>query len=336
MNTLIIAEAGVKHNANLELAFQLVDAAVTAGADIVKFQTAKPEEVVTRFGTMAEYQILNTGKKESQLEMTKKIHLPMENFIEIQKYCLGKKIVFATTAFGLVSLEFIRKLNLDFYKIPSGEITNLPYLRKIGGFDKPIILSTGMSTLIEIENAIQVLEASGSSRKKITVLHCTTEYPAPMRDVNLLAMKVIKEQLKVGIGYSDHTLGIEIPIAAVALGATVIEKHLTLRRSDGGADGAFSMEPEEFAMLVKEGTSAFKALGNPEWSMQDSEKESRRLRRSLYVVKDVKAGEIVTDENVRAIRPWGGCPPKLLEEMLGKKFSSNQNIGTPMSLELTE
>ncbi|MCX6435177.1 MAG: N-acetylneuraminate synthase family protein, partial [Actinobacteria bacterium] len=187
----------------MELAFQLVDAAITAGADVVKFQTAKPEEVVTRFGTMAKYQISNTGKNESQLEMTKKIHLPMEDFIEIQKYCLKKKIVFATTAFGLVSLEFIRMLNLDFYKIPSGEITNLPYLRKIGGFNKPMMLSTGMSTLIEIENAIQVLEASGSSRNKITILHCTTEYPAPMKDVNLRAMKAIQGRGAVGRGTWD-------------------------------------------------------------------------------------------------------------------------------------
>ncbi len=318
MKTLIIAEAGVNHNANLELAFQLVDAAVAAGADVVKFQTAKPEEVVTRFGTMAEYQILNTGKNESQLEMTKKIHLPMENFFEIQKYCLKKNIVFATTAFGLVSLEFIRKLNLDFYKIPSGEITNLPYLRKVGGFNKPLILSTGMSTLIEVENAIKVLEASGTSRNKITILHCTTEYPAPMKDVNLLAMKAIQEHLKVGIGYSDHTLGIEIPIAAVALGATVIEKHFTMDRNLPGPDHKASLEPGELKAMVEAIRNIEVALGDGIKRLMPSETGNRAIaRKSIVTSQAIIAGQTFTADNLTTKRPGTGVSPMEWDRIIG-------------------
>ena len=320
MKTLIIAEAGVNHNANLELAFQLVDAAITAGADVVKFQTAKPEEVVTRFGTMAKYQISNTGKNESQLEMTKKIHLPMEDFIEIQKYCLKKKIVFATTAFGLVSLEFIRMLNLDFYKIPSGEITNLPYLRKIGGFNKQMMLSTGMSTLIEIENAIQVLEASGSSRNKITILHCTTEYPAPMKDVNLLAMKAIQEQLKVRIGYSDHTLGIEIPIAAVALGATVIEKHFTMDRNLPGPDHKASVEPGELKAMVEAIRNIEVALGDGIKRPMPSEIDNLAIaRKSIVTSQPISAGQVFTEDNLTTKRPGTGVSPMEWDRIIGTK-----------------
>ena len=320
MKTLIIAEAGVNHNANLEMAFQLIDVAVAAGADVVKFQTAKPEEVVTRFGTMAEYQVLNTGKNESQLEMTKRIHLPMENFIEIQKYCLKKKIAFATAAFGLVSLEFIRKLNLDFYKIPSGEITNLPYLRKVGGFNKSLILSTGMSTLIEIEDAIQVLEASGCSRSKITVLHCTTEYPAPMKDVNLLAMKVIKEQLKVGIGYSDHTLGIEIPIAAVALGATVIEKHFTLDRNLPGPDHKASLEPGELKAMVDSIRNIEAALGDGIKRLMPSEVGNQAIaRKSIVTSQAINAGQVFTEDNLTTKRPGTGVSPMEWDRIIGTK-----------------
>ena len=320
MKTLIIAEAGVNHNANLEMAFQLIDVAVAAGADVVKFQTAKPEEVVTRFGTMAEYQILNTGKNESQLEMTKRIHLPMENFIEIQKYCLKKKIAFATTAFGLVSLEFIRKLNLDFYKIPSGEITNLPYLRKVGGFNKSLILSTGMSTLIEIEDAIQVLEASGCSRSKITILHCTTEYPVPMKDVNLLAMKVIKEQLKVGIGYSDHTLGIEIPIAAVALGATVIEKHFTLDRNLPGPDHKASLEPGELKAMVGAIRNIELALGDGIKRLMPSEMGNLAIaRKSIVTSQPISAGQVFTGDNLTTKRPGTGISPMEWDRIIGTK-----------------
>jgi len=320
VKTLIIAEAGVNHNANLELAFQLVDAAVTAGADVVKFQTAKAEEVVTRFGAMAEYQIVNTGKNESQLEMTKKIHLPMEDFIEIQKYCLKKKIVFATTAFGLLSLEFIRRLNLDFYKIPSGEITNLPYLRKVGRFNKPIILSTGMSTLTEIADAIQVLEASGCSKTNITILHCTTEYPAPMKDVNLLAMKAIKEQLEVGIGYSDHTLGIEIPIAAVALGATVIEKHFTIDRNLPGPDHKASLEPGELKTMVDAIRNIEVALGDGIKRLMPSEIGNRSIaRKSIVTSQAIIAGEIFTEDNLTTKRPGTGVSPMEWDRIIGTK-----------------
>jgi N,N'-diacetyllegionaminate synthase len=320
VTTLIIAEAGVNHNADLEMAFQLVDAAVMAGADVVKFQTAIPEEVVTRFGKMAEYQVINTGKDESQLEMTKKIHLPMENFIAIQKYCVKKEIVFATTAFGLASLEFIKKLNLNFYKVPSGEITNLPYLRKIGGFNKPLILSTGMSTLNEIENAIQALDASGCPRKNITVLHCTTEYPVPMKDVNLLAMKTIQEKLKVKIGYSDHTLGIEIPIAAVALGATVIEKHLTMDRNLPGPDHKASLEPNELKAMIEAIRNIEVALGDGIKRLMPSEVGNRAIaRKSIVSRRDIRAGHVFTEDNLTTKRPGIGVSPMQWDRIIGTK-----------------
>jgi len=320
MKTLIIAEAGVNHNSNLDLAFQHVDAEVSVGADVVKFQTAIPEEVVTRFGTMAEYQILNTGTNESQLEMTRRIHLPMDDFINIQKYCFKKKIVFATTAFGLVSLEFIRKLNLDFYKVPSGEITNLPYLRKIGSFKKPLILSSGMATLNEIEQALQVLESAGCPRNMITVLHCTTDYPAPMRDVNLLAMKSIQEQLNVKIGYSDHTLGIEIPIAAVALGATVIEKHFTLDKSLPGPDHKASLIPSEFKSMVEGIRNIEEALGDGIKRLMPSEIGNRAVvRKSIVASQPIQNGQVFTEENLTTKRPGTGVSPMEWDRIIGAK-----------------
>jgi N,N'-diacetyllegionaminate synthase len=320
MKTLIIAEAGVNHNANLDMAFQLVDAAVFAGADVVKFQTAIPEEVVTRFGTMAEYQILNTGRNESQLEMTRRIHLPMEDFIKIQMYCSKKNIAFATTAFGLVSLEFIKKMNLDFYKIPSGEITNLPYLRKIGAFKKPLILSSGMATLSEIEKAVQVLEAAGCPRRRITVLHCTTDYPAPMRDVNLLAMKSIQEQLNVRIGYSDHTLGIEVPIAAVALGATVIEKHFTLDRGLPGPDHKASLIPSELKSMVEGIRNIEEALGDGIKRLMPSEIGNREVvRKSIVTSQPIQNGQVFTEENLTTKRPGTGVSPMEWDRIIGTK-----------------
>lgn len=320
MKTLIIAEAGVNHNSNLDMAFQLVDAAVFAGADVVKFQTAIPEEVVTRFGTMAEYQILNTGRNESQLEMTRRIHLPMEDFIKIQMYCSKKNIAFATTAFGLVSLEFIKKMNLDFYKIPSGEITNLPYLRKIGAFKKPLILSSGMATLSEIEKAVQVLEAAGCPRSRITVLHCTTDYPAPMRDVNLLAMKSIQEQLNVRIGYSDHTLGIEVPIAAVALGATVIEKHFTLDRGLPGPDHKASLIPSELKSMVEGIRNIEEALGDGIKRLMPSEIGNREVvRKSIVTSQPVQNGQVFTEENLTTKRPGTGVSPMEWDRIIGTK-----------------
>ena len=228
---IIIAEAGVNHNADINMAKQLIDAAAESGADYVKFQTAVPHLVVTKEGNMADYQIQNIGKKESQLEMTKKIHLPLSDFEYLAKYAQEKKIKFASTPFDLLSVDFLNKLNMDFFKIPSGEITNYPYLVKIAKIGIPIILSTGMATITEIKDAVKVLIDNGVSKDKITILHCNTEYPTPMEDVNLKAMLHIQRELGVSVGYSDHTLGIEVPIAAVALGATVIEKHFTLDKT---------------------------------------------------------------------------------------------------------
>jgi N-acetylneuraminate synthase len=218
------------------------------------------------------------------------------------------------------------------YKIASLETGDHRLIQAVAETRKPLVISTGATEWNEIEELVAVVNRAGN--KDLTLLVCTSSYPSDPIDAHLNRIATLKNHFGVKVGLSDHTLGIGVSVAAIALGATAIEKHITLQRSDGGADGAFSMEPEEFAMLVKEGTSAFQALGNSEWSMQESEKESRRLRRSLYVVKDVKSGELVTHENVRAIRPGGGCPPKLLEGMLGKKFVADFAIGTPMSVEL--
>ena len=247
-------------------------------------------------------------------------------------YCRKLGVIPFSSPFDVSAVQFLESLDAPMYKIASLETGDHRLIRAVAETGKPLIISTGATKWDEIEELVGVVQATGN--KDLTLLVCTSSYPSDPLDAHLNRIVTLRNYFGVKVGLSDHTLGIGVSIAAIALGATAIEKHLTLRRSDGGADGAFSMEPEEFALLVKEGTSAFQALGNPDWSMQDSEKESRRLRRSLYVVKDVKAGEVVTLENVRAIRPGGGCPPKLLDAMLGKSFESDNKIGTPMSLEL--
>jgi N,N'-diacetyllegionaminate synthase len=319
MKTLIIAEAGVNHNADLEMAFRLVDVAVEAGADVVKFQTAVPEEVVTKHAKMAEYQIKNTNVEESQLAMTKRIHLPMEDFVSIKKYCDSKNIEFATTAFGPVSLDFIQGLDLPFYKIPSGEITNIPYLRTIGKFGKPIILSTGMANLGEIEAAIDELERAGTMRSVITVLHCTTEYPAPVNEVNLRAMQGIGKAFGTAVGYSDHTQGIEVAIAAVAMGATVIEKHFTLDRNLPGPDHKASLEPEELKAMVAAIRNVEAALGDGIKRPFPSEAKNKPIaRKSLVASQAINAGEVFSAQNITTKRPGTGISPMRWDEIIGK------------------
>jgi len=319
VSCLIIAEAGVNHNANLQLAYELIDVAIDAGADFVKFQTAIPEEVVSRSALMARYQIVNTGHEESQLEMTRKIHLKLEDFKTLREYCQDK-IGFMTTAFDLVSLEFIREMDLGIYKIPSGEITNLPYLRKIGSFNKEIILSTGMSTLEEVAQAVEVLCAAGAQRDMITILHCTTEYPTPFSDVNLGCLKTIRDFFQMKVGYSDHTLGCEVPFAAVALGASIIEKHFTLSRALPGPDHKASLEPSELKTMVTGIRRIELALGDGIKRLMPSEAGNLSIaRKSIVAKQDIQMGEIFTSENLTTKRPGTGISPMLWDEIIGVK-----------------
>lgn len=314
----IIAEAGVNHNANLELAYKLIDVAVEAGVDAVKFQTAVPKLVVTKNAKMAEYQVENIGKNESQLEMTQKIHLPLSDFLLIKEYCDRKKITFLSTPFDMVSLQMLTELEMPLMKIPSGEITNLPYLRQIGKSFKKVILSTGMATLGEIENALNVLRINGC--EDITVLHCNTEYPTPMEDVNLKAMLTIKEAFKVKIGYSDHTLGIEVPIAAVAMGAEVIEKHFTLDKMMEGPDHKASLSPEELKQMVISIRNIEKALcGDGKKTPSKSEIKNKEIaRRSIVAAKKIEKGTLLTEDNLVIKRPNNGINPMRWDEVLGK------------------
>lgn len=318
MTCLVIAEAGVNHNASLKLALKLVDIAKDSGADYVKFQTAIPEEVVSNSAQMARYQILNTGLQESQLEMTRKLHLKLEDFVEINNYCKEKEIGFLTTAFDMISLRYISSLGLDIYKIPSGELTNLPYLREVGRFGKPVILSTGMSTMEEVADAIEILFSVGLTNDLLTVLHCTSEYPAPITDVNLNAMLTIKQTFGVKVGYSDHTLGIEIPIAAVAMGATVIEKHFTLSRTLNGPDHRASLEPEELSDMVRGIRKVEKALGDGVKKVANSEIDNRYIvRKSIVAKKDIAIGEEFTTENLTIKRPGSGISPMNWDRIVG-------------------
>lgn len=315
--TLIIAEAGVNHNGKLELAKELVDAAKTAGADIIKFQTFISKNVVSRNAKKAEYQKKNQKNDESQLEMVQKLELSFSEFIELDHYCKHKGIEFMSTAFDFDSIDFLDGLEMDKWKIPSGEITNLPYLMKIASLKKPVILSTGMSTMEDIESAIKVLKDNGTG--ELTVLHCTTEYPTPFEDVNLKAMNTIKDTFGVKIGYSDHTKGIEVPIAAVALGATVIEKHFTLDRNMEGPDHKASLEPDELKAMVDSIRHIELALGNGMKQPAESEKKNMAIaRKSIIASKDIKAGEFFTEENLTVKRPGDGISPMRWFEVIGK------------------
>ncbi|WP_061205816.1 N-acetylneuraminate synthase [Leptospira santarosai] len=321
MKTLIIAEAGVNHNGDLELARKLIDVAANAGADIVKFQTFEAERLVTKSAKKADYQNSATGNAaESQYEMLKKLELSKENHEKLIQYCKQTGIEFLSTAFDLQSLAFLEQLNLSRYKIPSGEITNLPYLQKIGSSGKPIILSTGMSTLGEIESALLVLETTGAKRNEITVLHCNTEYPTPYSDVNLSAMKSIADAFKIKVGYSDHTSGIEVSVAAVALGASVIEKHFTLDRSLPGPDHKASLEPNELKTMVRSIRNVELSLGDGIKKPSNSELKNISIaRRSIVAAFSIKAGEIFTRENLTAKRPGDGISPMRLDEVIGLK-----------------
>lgn len=322
MKTLIIAEAGENHNGSLDLAYQLIDKAIEAGADIVKFQTGKPELVTSKYSEMAQYQKENIGVEESQLDMLRKIMLPFEAFEKLKNYCDKKGIEFLSTPFDLESVDLLHHIGMKKWKIPSGEITNLPLLEKIAQFNEPIIMSTGMCELAEIRQAIDILKASGAN--DITLLHCTTEYPAPYEDVNLNAMETMRREFNLPVGYSDHTNGIEIPVAAVALGACVIEKHFTLDRNMEGPDHKASLEPQELKQMVTSIRNIEKALGNGNKTVSASESKNIAIaRKSIVAKKDIKKGEVFTNENLICKRPGNGISPLKWYELLGKVASKD-------------
>lgn len=331
--TFIIAEAGVNHNAKMDLALRLIDEAKLAGADAIKFQSAIPDLVATGSAKKARYQEATTGADESQLGMIEKLLLPLEAFGEIARYCQDKEIIFFSTAFDLISLDYLDNMGQLYHKIPSGEITNLPYLRKIGQYGRPVILSTGMANLGEIEAAIDVLALGGVPRNQITVMHCNTEYPTPMADVNLRAMQTIANAFGVAVGYSDHTNGIEVAIAAVALGACMIEKHLTLDRTLPGPDHQASLEPDEFRAMVVAIRNIEKALGSAVKSPSASESKNKPIvRRSLVAAKPIKAGEQFTTDNIVAKRPGTGISPMRWDEVIGRMALRDFEIDELISL----
>jgi N,N'-diacetyllegionaminate synthase len=316
---IIIAEAGVNHNGDYELAKKLVVAAKQAGADYVKFQTARPELVISRYAPKAEYQMGTTKKEESQLDMCRAIHLPLTDYAPLKKYCDENEISFISTPFDLESIDVLAPLGMDFWKIPSGEITNLPYLKKIAHLHQPVIMSTGMSNLGDIEAALKVLTDNGLIEDQITLLHCNTEYPTPYEDVNLRAMITLKEAFGVNVGYSDHTKGIEVSLAAVAMGATVIEKHFTLDCNLPGPDHKASLEPDELEQLVKSIRHLEKAFGSPIKQVSRSEKKNMTVaRKSLIAAVDIKKGEKFTDKNMTVKRPGNGISPMLWDEVTGR------------------
>lgn len=312
---LIIAEAGVNHNGSLEMARQLVDRAKEAGVDIVKFQTAKVDSLVSKYADMADYQKRNTGKTESQKKMLQKLLLPYEDFVLLSEYCKKKKIEFLSTPFDLESIRFLDSL-VSFWKVPSGEITNYPYLVEIGKTGKPVVLSTGMCEISEIDEAVNLLEKNGTT--ELTLLHCNTQYPTPFQDVNLRAMQTLKERYHVPVGYSDHTRGIEVPIAAVALGAEVIEKHFTLDRTLPGPDHKASLEPSELRKMVQSIRNIEMSLGNGEKRVTPSERENIGIaRKSIVAAKPIKKGEVLTSANLTTKRPGTGISPMRWEKVIG-------------------
>lgn len=322
---LIIAEAGVNHNGSIELAKKLVDAAALAGVDYVKFQSFKAENLVSKDAKKAEYQQINMADGDDlQFTMLKKLELSPEQHIELIAYCNEKGIKFFSTAFDLESIDFLASLKLGLWKIPSGEITNYPYLKQIALKKEPVILSTGMCDMTDIDNAIQVLLKFGVTKEQITVLHCNTEYPTPMHDVNLNAMKTIADKFEVNIGYSDHTKGIEVPIAAVALGATIIEKHFTLDKTMEGPDHKASLEPQELIAMTTAIRNIEMALGSGEKKVTSSEINNKSVaRKSIVASQYIQVGDVLTESNLTVKRPGTGISPMLWENVLGTKATKS-------------
>lgn len=328
---IIIAEAGVNHNGNYDMAVEMIRAAKTAGADYVKFQTAVPELVIAACAPKAEYQKETTGSGQSQLDMCRAIHLPLSAYASLKQICDDEGIGFVSTPFDLVSIDCLEPLGMDFWKIPSGEITNLPYLRKIGKLGQKIVLSTGMSTMSEVKNALEILEKAGTPRSQVAVLHCTTQYPAPDNSVNLKAMLALESLGCSAVGYSDHTVGITASLAAVALGARVVEKHFTLDRNLPGPDHKASLEPGELAELVREVRRVEAMLGTGEKKVADAESGNIVVaRKSIVAARDIAVDEVFTEENITVKRPGGGVSPLRWDEVVGTKavrdFSADELI----------
>lgn len=325
--TIIIAEVGVNHNGSLGMAKDLVDVACSAGADFVKFQTFKASEIATIGAKKADYQVNNTVPDESQFDMLKNLELADEDYLEILHYCENKSITCFSTAFDIASVGFLKKNNQKYFKIPSGEITNLPYLEHIGSLGAEVFLSTGMSTLKEISRALKILESSGTDKGNITVLHCTSQYPAAICDVNLNAMLSIKKEFDVKVGYSDHTSGTHIALAAVALGAKVIEKHFTLDRKLKGPDHEASIEPLELEYMISSIRSIEESFGDGKKRVMPGEVENINIvRKSIVAKKDIKEGEIFSEENITSKRPGNGISPMEWHDVIGKRAQSNFKV----------
>ena len=330
-HTIIIAEAGVNHNGSMRKARQMVDVAKNAGVDYIKFQTFKASNLVNISAEKADYQKQNLGKVESQLEMLSRLELSFDSFADINDYCRNMGVKFLSTPFDFDSIGFLAGLGMDYMKIPSGEITNLPYLRHIAKIGLPVIMSTGMCSLGDIENALNVLYLGGLSTERITLLHCNTEYPTPMIDVNLRAMETLRYAFGTKIGYSDHTKGIEVPIAAVALGATVIEKHFTLDKSLPGPDHVASLDPHELKAMVDAIRNIESAIGTTEKRVSFSERKNMEIaRKSIVASQDIKQGEILSELNLAVKRPGSGISPMKWDEVIGQKavrdFKSDELI----------
>ena len=322
--TLIIAEAGVNHNGSIEMAKRLIEKAAEAGVDYVKFQTFKSEKLVSRHATKAEYQKANTDGEDSQLKMLQQLELSHSDHLQLIEHCNHCGVKFLSTAFDLDSIDFLASLNLYLWKIPSGEITNLPYLRRIAQKGGKVIMSTGMCTIEDIEMAVNVLTSNGTPRENITLLHCNTEYPTPWGDVNLRAMHDIAQRLNLPVGYSDHTQGIEVPIAAVALGATVIEKHFTLDNNLPGPDHKASLEPHALKAMVEAIRHIELSLGNGVKEISESERKNIAIaRKSIVAATHISAGEIFTEENLTVKRPGGGISPMRWDEIIGTPATRN-------------
>ena len=334
--TLIIAEAGVNHNGDLDMARKLIDVATEAGADLVKFQTFSADRLVTDTAKKADYQSQSSVINESQHDMLLHLELTSEMHQQLIAHCAVQNIGFFSTGFDRESVDLLVSLGQNRFKIPSGEITNLPFLRHIGRFGKPLIMSTGMATLGEIEAAIDVLEQAGTPRANMTVLHCTTEYPTSMADVNLRAMQSIHHAFGVEVGYSDHTLGIEVAVAAVALGASVIEKHFTLDRNLPGPDHKASLEPSELKAMVSAIRNIELALGDGIKRLTASEAKNKPIaRKSLVAIQSIKAGELFTEQNITAKRPGSGISPMHWDEVVGKKALRDFGIDALIELYLS-
>ena len=312
----IIAEAGVNHNGSFNLAKRMVEAAKEAGVDYVKFQTFNPKKLVSKFAEKAEYQKETTCADESQLEMLQKLTLTNDNFIELKKYCDAIGIGFISTPFDLDSIRFLETFNMDFWKVPSGEVTNLPYLEAIAKTGRKVVMSTGMCNIEEIKEAIDVLEKNGT--KEVEILHCNTQYPTPFEDVNLSAMLTIKKEVGKTVGYSDHTLGIEVPIAAVAMGAKIIEKHFTLDKNMEGPDHRASLNPVELKQMVSAIRNIEKSIGSGDKVASFSESANKSVaRKSIVASRDIKRGEVLSENNLTTKRPGSGISPMKWFEVLG-------------------